>query len=133
MAQKVTVDYGQADIAAFKQGALSGHIKFDPQAVDDVVRVYDVLIDGLKEERKRIRDITNVAGFGGFPSTQQLASGFTAKAAQLADVLDQFIEGAMHLQEAYLIAGGKIKEAEAKNAQAIRFAGQQIGTENPAQ
>ncbi|KZM74955.1 hypothetical protein [Nocardia terpenica] len=129
MAQKVTIDYGQADIAAFKQGALSGHIKFDPDVVDDMVRVYDDLIDGLQKEIKSIEKITNVNNFGGFPSTQQLAEGFGRKADEYATVLKQFVVGATQLQEAYLIAGGKIKDAEAKNAQLIRIAGEG----NPAQ
>ncbi|MBF6065487.1 hypothetical protein IU500_34715, partial [Nocardia terpenica] len=75
MAPKVTIDYGQADIAAFKQGALSGHIKFDPQAVDDVVRVYDVLIEGLRKEISKIQNIAVMTSFGGFPSTQPGSTG----------------------------------------------------------
>ncbi|QIS18901.1 hypothetical protein [Nocardia terpenica] len=127
----MTIDYGQADIAAFKQGALSGHIKFDPQAVDDVVRVYDVLIEGLRKEISKIQNIAVMTSFGGFPSTQQLAAGFARKADELNVVLKQFIIGAMQLQEAYLIAAGKTTEAEAKNTQVLQAIGRDLDAERP--
>ncbi|MBF6332340.1 hypothetical protein [Nocardia transvalensis] len=136
MAQNVNIDYGQADIAAFKQQAVaaaqSGHFLFDPQVVDEVVRVYDVLIEGLQNEMKNIQSIAYIGGFGGFPSTQQLAQGFSKKANEFAAVLAHFIEGAMRLQEAYLISAGKITEAEAKNTQALQIIAQTVGTENSA-
>ncbi|WP_225730487.1 MULTISPECIES: hypothetical protein [unclassified Nocardia] len=125
------IDYGRAEIAAFKQGAASGHIKFDPQVVDDAVKVYDRLISQLTLELNQIQSLIDVTGFGGFPSTQQLAHGFNNKAKDFAGVLTQFIEGAMRLQEAFLIAGGKIAEADAKNAQALQFVSQTTETENP--
>ncbi|WP_435591958.1 hypothetical protein [Nocardia sp. bgisy118] len=130
---KTAFDYGQADIAAFKQGAQNGSIKFDPQAVTDVVRVYDTLIKGLTDELNRIKRVTNQTGFGGFPSTQQLAAGFAGKAEQFVAVLGLFIEGAIRLQEAYLIAGNRIQEADAKNTQALQFAAQNLGTEGAKQ
>ncbi|MEG8179360.1 hypothetical protein GZH49_12565 [Nocardia terpenica] len=132
MAQKVNIDYGQAEIAAFKAGAQSGKITFDPHVVDEMVGLYDHLIDNLKTELKRMQFVLGVTGFGGFPSTQQLATGFNGKAHEYASMLNQFIEGAVRMQEAFLISGGKIQEAEAKNTQAIQLAGQIDGTENPS-
>ncbi|NQE88981.1 hypothetical protein [Nocardia terpenica] len=125
----MNIDYGQAEIAAFKAGAQSGKITFDPHVVDELVGLYDHLIDSLKEELTRIQSVLSVTGFGGFPSTQQLAAGFNRKAHEYASTLTQFIEGAIRMQEAFLISGGKFKDAEAKNAQAIQYAGQATGTE----
>ncbi|WP_431963341.1 hypothetical protein [Nocardia sp. bgisy134] len=126
---KTAFDYGQADIAAFKQGAQSGSIKFDPQAVTDVVQVYDTLIRGLEEQLERVRTAANISGFGGFPSTQQLAAGFAGKAEQYIEVLVQSIEGAIRLQEAYLIAGNRLDEADSKYARAQEIATQYLGAE----
>ncbi|MBF6333356.1 hypothetical protein [Nocardia transvalensis] len=136
MAQQVNIDYGQAEIAAFKQqaeaAAQSGHFLFDSQVVDDLVRLYDHLIEDLNSELKRIQAVYDVTSFGGFPSTQQLANGFNNKARDFGTTLAQLIEGAMRMQEAVLLAGGKTTEAEAKNTQAIQFSAQALGTEKSA-
>ncbi|KZM74601.1 hypothetical protein [Nocardia terpenica] len=132
MAEKVNIDYGQAEIAAFKAGAQSGKITFDPHVVDEMVGLYGHLIENLNTELQRIQFVLGITGFGGFPSTQQLAAGFNRKAHEYASTLTQFIEGAVRMQEAFLISGGRITEAEAKNAQAIQLAGQIDGTEKPS-
>lgn len=117
----MAIDYGRTEIAAFKQGALSGQLTYTPEAVTEVVRIYDILIENLLQERERILRATQVSGFGGLASAQQLATGFSNKASEMADILTQFIEGAMRLQEAYLIAGGRLENADLKNSQAIQF------------
>ncbi|AFU06230.1 hypothetical protein [Nocardia brasiliensis] len=121
------VDYGRAEIQAFNQAAGAGELEFDKEAVREVVRAYDLLIDGLVAEQQNIKSILNLAGFGGFGSAQQLATGFSNKANQLFDVLTQFIEGAIRLQEAYLRAGQMYEEADQKNAAALRFVGESDG------
>ncbi len=121
------VEHGRAEIQAFSQAAGAGQLEFDKDAVREVVRLYDVLIDGLVAEQRYIKDALVLAGFGGFGSTQQLAAGFSNKANQLFDVLTQFIEGAMMLQQAYLRAGQMYEEADQKNAAALRFTAESNG------
>lgn len=115
-------DYGRSEVAAFKQAASAGEIKFDPEVVTDVVKRYDNLISTLQDQLAQIAEVRDVSGMGGFASGQQLAAGFSNKAVQFQDVLVQFIEGAMRMQEAFLIAGGRLEEADQKNAAAVQAA-----------
>lgn len=116
------VDLGQAQIAAFNDAAAAGLIKFDPAAVQQAVALYTQMINGLSTARQRLDTAVNAHGFGGFTSAQELQSGFIGKARAGIDVINQLIEGAMRLQEAYLRAGNMLAEADQKNAAAVRFA-----------
>lgn len=125
MADKVA-DYGQAQIAAFKAGAASGTIKFDPDVVDELIRLYSSVISGLTEERQRISVATR-ASSGGFGSAQQLIAGFATKAAEYDKLLAQFQAGALQMQEAIYIAGGRISDAEHAHAQALNAVAETLG------
>ncbi|CAM4377691.1 hypothetical protein NONI108955_23460 [Nocardia ninae] len=115
------VDYGQAEIAAFNAAAEAGTIEFDPAAVTEAVGLYDRMIAGLYQIRDRMRDAVFQTGFGGFESGLELQRGFCNKAADGINAINQLIEGAMRLQEAYLRAGNLISEADQRNADTLRF------------
>ncbi|MGV9611361.1 hypothetical protein [Nocardia xishanensis] len=113
------IDFGQAAISAFNEAARSGTIHFDEQAVRDAVRLYNQMITGLVKIRDKLIRAQDATGFGGFPSGQDLQRGFSNKASEGITVVNQLIDGAMRLQEAYLRAGRLISEADQLNADRI--------------
>ena len=118
---KTNLDFGQAEISAFNEAARSGTIQFDEHAVRDAVQLYDQMINGLYKVREKLRTAKEAKGFGGFPSGQELQAGFSNKAADGIEVVNQLIDGAMRLQEAYLRAGQLITEADQVNADRIKI------------
>ncbi|WP_063045956.1 hypothetical protein [Nocardia pseudovaccinii] len=127
------IDYGQAQIKAFNDAASAGVIQLDPQAVHEAVQLYDQMINGLGKIRDKLRAAKEGKGFGGFPSGQELQAGFSNKAAEGIEVVNQLIDGAMRLQEAYLRAGRLITEADQLNANRIRILGDTPEMGNEAQ
>ncbi|MGQ4600543.1 hypothetical protein [Nocardia sp. R6R-6] len=121
------IDYGQAEIAAFNQAASAGAIRYEEGAVQEAVALYERMINELIVVRDRLREAAQGTSFGGFDSAQQLRNGFSNKAVSGIDAVNQLIEGAMRLQEAYLRAGGLIADADQRNADALRFAAQNAG------
>ncbi|WP_174185591.1 hypothetical protein [Nocardia barduliensis] len=115
------IDYGQVEIAAFSDAASAGGIRFDPAAVREAIALYDSMIAGLYDVRQRLADAVRAVGFGGFASARELQQGFSNKAAQGIDAVNHLIEGAMHLQVAYMRAGNMIEEADLRNADIMRF------------
>ncbi|MFD3705815.1 hypothetical protein ACFWUP_21965 [Nocardia sp. NPDC058658] len=116
------VDYGQAQIKAMSDAVAAGTLKFDPAAVADVVKVLDGVIDELDRQRLKMDRGAKNTGLAGFPSAQQLAVGFSGKADQMVDTIDQYIVGTIRLQETFLRAAGKYAEADQMNARAIAAA-----------
>ncbi|MCP2290836.1 hypothetical protein APR08_003764 [Nocardia amikacinitolerans] len=122
-------DYGRAEIDAFNSAARAGSIHYEESAVREAVALYDKMIAGLLEITQRMEKAVNATGFGGFESSKQLQQGFSTKAADGISVVQQLIEGAMRLQEAYLRAGGMIGEADQRNADMMRYASETSGIE----
>ncbi|WP_433523859.1 hypothetical protein ACQPZ2_00910 [Nocardia pseudovaccinii] len=127
------IDYGRAQIAAFNEAARAGVIQFDERAVREAVQLYDQMIDRLKSIRKKLGSMNDLQGFGGFPSGLQLRDGFSKKAAEGVEVVNQLIDGAMRLQEAYLRAGRLISEADLANANRIKIFEESSATNNGLQ
>ncbi|MFI7664148.1 hypothetical protein [Nocardia sp. NPDC049526] len=121
------IDYGQAQIKAFNEAAAAGEIAFDPQAVHEAVRLYGQMIIGLQKVRQKLTLAKDAKGFGGFTSGQQLQAGFVNKAADGIEVINQLIDGAMRLQEAYLRAGRLISEADQVSADRLKIMGDAAG------
>lgn len=113
------VDYGQAKISAFNEAARAGQFSFEPAAVDEVVGLYDQMIQGLTKIRHKIGGAVDGAGFGSIQSAKELHQGFSNKAVEGQAVIGELIDGAMRLQEAYLRAAGKLEEADAVNGRRI--------------
>lgn len=127
-------DYGQNEITAFRNAIDSpGHLTFDPDAVREVVRLYDLLIAQLTTERDRIKNAEHTEGFGVLQSGRELADGFAQKATDAYTTCGEFIEGALRLQEAYLLAAGLYEDADQKNAAAITIAAESLDNETIAQ
>ncbi|MCC3333407.1 hypothetical protein [Nocardia abscessus] len=124
---EASIDYGQAEIAAFNQAAGAGIIQFDPVAVREAIGLYDQMISGLYVIRQRLSDAVRAVGFGGFDSARELQQGFSNKAAQGIEAVDKLIEGAMRLQEAYMRTGNMVEEADVRNADILRFIAESAG------
>lgn len=119
----VQLDYGQAQTAALTATArAAGTLNFDPNAVDELVALYDRMVTGLQSIRVQLQVATRASGFGDIPTAQELAQGFAGKATDGIAVLDQLIDGALRLQEAFLCAGGRLEEADTVNGIRIRIA-----------
>lgn len=122
------IELGQAEIAAFNEAARSGSIRFEEHAAREAVQLYDQMIDGLTKVRTKLIRAQDATGFGGFTSGQELQQGFAKKAAEGISVVNQLIDGAMRLQEAFLRAGQLISEADQLNAGRISLLGSAPGT-----
>lgn len=116
---RMGLDYGQAEIAAFKQAAASGEVHYEEAAAREAVRQYETLIQLLVSVRKEISDNAEQSGFGGFQSARELQNGFSVKALEGIDIVDQFINGAVDLYEGYRHAGNLFTEQDQNNASAI--------------
>lgn len=118
---ETTVDCGQAQIAAFNAAAGAGSLRYEEGVARDAAARYDTMIAGLYEIRSKLDSAANVASFGGLASAKELQSGFVNKATEGIAVIEQLIEAAMRLKEAYLRAGNLIQDGDSQNAATLRF------------
>ncbi|WP_280483553.1 hypothetical protein [Nocardia farcinica] len=125
--EPLKLDYGQAEIGAFLDSARSGHLNFDPNAVTEMVGIYDNLLLVLTTARRNLAKVTDAQGFGGFKSAQELQAGFGGKATEGIEVIDQLIAGVLDLQAAYLYSAQKLTEVDQLNQTRIRLAAEGIG------
>ncbi|WP_345499714.1 hypothetical protein [Nocardia callitridis] len=114
------IDTSRADIAGFKQAAQAGSVQFDPDAARRCAEMYDHQADRLLYLQQQLETTSELGGFGGFVSAQQLQAGFTHKARDAAALLDHYIEAAYRMKEAFLLSAGLFEEADAANAAALR-------------
>ncbi|WP_446223011.1 hypothetical protein ACTWPB_25255 [Nocardia sp. IBHARD005] len=126
-APKLQLDYGQAEIGAFLEGARNGQFNFNPDAVRQMVAVYDTLLAVLTNVRKDMKNAVYAKGFGGFESAQELQAGFGGKAAEGIDAIDQVIVGILDLQEAHLRSARLVTEVDELSQKRIRLAEEGIG------
>ncbi len=113
------IDYGQAEIQAFNNVAAAGGVRYDEGAVRKAVQLYQDAIDKLDAIQSKLGTVENAGGFGGFQTGRELQQGFSRKASDGIFVVQQLIDGAMQLQEAYLRAGNLISEADSLNQKRI--------------
>ncbi|WP_188827620.1 hypothetical protein [Nocardia camponoti] len=114
-----TFDYGKQSVAAFNEAARAGTLRYEQGAAEQAGRMYHDMADGLLELRAKMQQLPQSDGYGGFESGRQLQQGFGWKAAEAIRILDQLIEGALRLKEAYLRAGGMVEAADEANRAAI--------------
>ncbi|PPJ28820.1 hypothetical protein C5E45_17790 [Nocardia nova] len=113
------IDYGQAEIQAFNNLAAAGGVRYDEAAAKKAVQLYQNAIDRLTAIQRKLGTVQNAGGFGGFQTGRELQQGFSRKASDGIFVVQQLIDGAMQLQEAYLRAGNLISEADSLNQKRI--------------
>ncbi|MBO0853039.1 MAG: hypothetical protein J2P18_04655 [Nocardia sp.] len=127
MADNQRIDYGQAQIQTFANAVAAGQVHFDPKAAQDAANLYEQAIAELLSIKKALGEIPGYRGFGGFRTGAELQQGFSRKATDGVAVVDQLIEGAMHLQETYLRAGNLIEQADQVNRSRIASASNRTG------
>ncbi|MGV9926160.1 hypothetical protein [Nocardia rhamnosiphila] len=128
---QTAIDYGQAQITAFSNAAAAGEIRYEPDVARQAAAEYQKVIIGLQEIRTRLQTVADPQGFGGFQSSTELQQGFAQKTVDGLAVLNQLIEGAMTLQEAYLRSGNLITEADQTNAMLTQFVADNSGLGEP--
>jgi hypothetical protein len=74
--------------------------------------------------RDKVGTVKDTKVFGGFPSALELQDGFSKKLAEGVDVIDQLIEGARRLQEAYMRADRTLSETDKFNADRMTLLGE---------
>ncbi|WP_225727022.1 MULTISPECIES: hypothetical protein [unclassified Nocardia] len=116
----MTIETSRADIARFKAQVQSGGVQFDPAAARRCAQMYENQAEQLHYLRQRLESVSDLTGFGGFVSAQQLQAGFGHKARDAAALLDRYIEAAYRMKEAFLLSAGLYEEADAANAAALR-------------
>ncbi|WP_024803266.1 hypothetical protein [Nocardia sp. BMG51109] len=116
----MTIEASQADIGRFLQAAQGGTVRFDPAAARRCAESYDQQIDRLRHLQRRLESVSDLHGFGGFFSAQQLQAGFSRKARDTAALLDRYIAACYRMKEGFLISAGLHDEADAAHAAALR-------------
>ncbi|QIS18622.1 hypothetical protein [Nocardia terpenica] len=116
----MTIETSQADIARFLQAAQSGTVTFDPAAARRCADIYEQQADRLRYLQQRLESVSQLHGFGGFFSAEQLQAGFGRKARDAAALLDQYIAASYRMKEAFLTSAGLYEEADAAQAAALR-------------
>ncbi len=116
----MTIETNQADIGRFLQEARSGTVRFDPDAARRCAAQYDEQADRLRTMQQQLESVSQLHGFGGFFSAQQLQAGFAHKARDAAAQLNRYIAASYRLKEAFLISAGLYEEADAAHAAALR-------------
>lgn len=114
------MDVGQAAANALYQQAVGGTFRMEPDAARRCAEVYTRLVETtLDPQIQRSDGLKQHEGFGGFDSAQQLAGGFSGKAAKMTDALEGMKEAALKMAAAYLRAGQLVEEADTMFANAI--------------
>ncbi len=116
----LTIETNQADIARFLQAAHGDTVRFDPDAARRCAAQYNEQADRLHTLQQQLESVSQLHGFGGFFSAQQLQAGFARKARDAAAQLDQYIAASHRLAEAFLVSAGLYDEADAEHAAALR-------------
>ncbi|MBF6172164.1 hypothetical protein [Nocardia blacklockiae] len=116
----MTIETSQADITRFLQEARSGTVRFDPAAARRCAELYDQQIERLRYLQQRLESVSDLHGFGGFFSAQQLQAGFSRKARDTSALLDRYIAASYRIKEGFLVSAGLYEEADAAHAAALR-------------
>ena len=116
----MTIEASQADITRFLQAAHGGAVQFDPAAARRCAESYDQQIDHLSQVQQRLESVSELHGFGGFFSAEQLQAGFSRKARDTIALLDRYIAACYRMKEGFLISAGLHEEAEAAHAAALQ-------------
>ncbi|BCK57676.1 hypothetical protein [Nocardia wallacei] len=116
----MTIEASQADIAKFLDAAQHGSVRFDPAAARRCAELYDQQIARLRHLQQRLESVSQLHGFGGFFSAEQLQAGFSRKARDASELLDRHIAASYRMKEGFLISAGLYEEADAAHAAALR-------------
>ncbi|MFD3704562.1 hypothetical protein ACFWUP_15590 [Nocardia sp. NPDC058658] len=119
------IDYGQAQIGAFREVAASGTFEYNPDGVRAIIDWYDQVISELAAIRDSLDEAEAAGSFGGFDSAKELRAGFIWKATEGKHVLNQLIDGIYDIQEGFLIAGKMTTEVDDLNQRRLQH---QAGT-----
>ncbi|WP_446225652.1 hypothetical protein ACTWPB_11600 [Nocardia sp. IBHARD005] len=120
------INYGQAEIGAFVQGASGGEFSFEPDAVRAAVKEIDTYLAGLRASDARMQDGEEVSGFGTLLTGVELQDGFRKKATLSRAAINQLVQGAMQIQEGFLRSANLLEEADGVSARRIQLASQVV-------
>ncbi|OQS15707.1 hypothetical protein B0T36_06875 [Nocardia donostiensis] len=117
------MDVGQGNANALWQQAVSGTFRMERGVAEECAKVYTRLVDTVLDEQiNKSERLSEISGFGGFVSAQELQAGFAAKGAATTEALTGLKESALRMAAAFLQAGGAFEEADAMNRRAIEAA-----------
>ncbi|MGN5239287.1 hypothetical protein [Rhodococcus sp. SJ-3] len=95
---------------------MSEFVRLEPQVIDEIVAICEVVLDELDNARKIAGRLGTAEGFGDFESAKQLAAGYARKGAgtpeSARERVDQFIAAFTHLRDAFATGGEAFLEAE---------------------
>ncbi|MQY23838.1 hypothetical protein [Nocardia macrotermitis] len=118
-------DKGQKDAQAAYAAAKAGHFVMPVDSAKRLAAASDKLIAGLEDEIDASDPLIHVTGFPDLPSGRALAQGFGAKGQEYITTLKALKLVTMQNKAAWL-AAGKLVEADAANAAALKFSAQAL-------
>ncbi|MFD3506816.1 hypothetical protein [Nocardia sp. NPDC058666] len=121
------IDYGQAQIGAFREVAASGTFEYNEHGVRAIVEWYGLMIDEIVAIRDSLDEAEAAGSFGGFDSAKELRAGFIWKATEGKHVLNQLIDGIYEIQTGFLTAGKMTTEADDLNKRRLQHQAGMLG------
>lgn len=88
---------------------MSKSLRLDADTIATCESICDGMIDQLSLALDRAQDLTNISGFGTFPSAIELQSGYQEKSvggsASLVEQLKQYLNAVTHMRAAFSEGG----------------------------
>lgn len=95
---------------------MTNFVRLEPDAVDEIVRICDLMLTELESARATAESLNRTDGFGDLASAQQLAAGYRRKAAgtpeSAKERVEQFIDALTRLRDAFAGGGQAFLDAE---------------------
>lgn len=98
-------------------------MRLNADAMTKCQNVCDGMIDQLDLALERARDLTDISGFGDFPSAVELHAGFQAKGtvgdASVVERLKQYRSVVVHMRDTFSNAGTEYAAADSELRRAM--------------
>lgn len=98
-------------------------LRIEPGAAERIARAFDTHAENLDAIAARLRNEGFSTGFAGFPSAQELDTGFRNKCRLAIEHLHRQAETARRHASAVRVAGANYASADMVNASSIAFVG----------
>ncbi|MBY8855896.1 hypothetical protein K7711_05345 [Nocardia sp. CA2R105] len=122
------MDAGVSTANSLYQQAAAGTFTMEEGVARKCAEAYQRLVTNTIDPQIELaRNLNRMDGFGTFHSSDQLKSGFEAKAADLVKVLENAKEAALQLAAAHLMAAKQVQAADELHQQAIKIATDGVG------
>ncbi|QLY29805.1 hypothetical protein [Nocardia huaxiensis] len=124
------MEAGEESAERLYQQALGGTFRMDVACARECAANFLRFADALDPQIAHVTAAATPSGFGAFPSSAQLRTGFAAKATELTTTLSTLQLSATRMAAAYLLAAGLIQHSDTTHSRALLAA--RAGLDSPS-